>query len=183
MVENGRHTYIDHLLALNSYSISNLHSWLPTEIYTPLRICQWTQLLRSHPDQEYFSYICQGISSGFRIGFDRSHIIHSASGNLSSSNESVIKDYLEREVALSRMWKFPWKISAPGTQISPLSVIPKNKPGKCRLIMDLSSPQGASINDGETSSIKYATIDYLASLVLLHGRGSLLVKADIQEAY
>ena len=52
--------------------------------------------------------------------------------------------------------------------------------------MDLSSPQGASINDGispELSSIKYATIDHLVSLVLLHGRGSLLVKADIQEAY
>ena len=96
----------------------------------------------------------------------------------------LIEDYLEREVALSRMWKFPRNYSIPGTQISPLGLVPKkNKPGKWRLIMDLSSPPGESVNDGISSellSVSYTSLDHL---VLLLGRGSLLVKADIQAAY
>lgn len=52
--------------------------------------------------------------------------------------------------------------------------------------MDLSSPSGASLNDGiapEHSSLSYATLDHLSSLILRAGKGAFLVKADIQEAY
>ena len=62
----------------------------------------------------------------------------------------------------------------------------KNKPGKWPLIVDLSSPNGFSVNDGisqELSSIKYTSLDHLACLVNSVGRGALLVKADIKEAY
>jgi len=157
------------------------------EIYTPLNLFQWSHHLQSHPDRLFFSYIIQGISLGFRIGFDRAHSVQAALNNFPSSNGSIIESYLEREVALSRMWKFPNDYSIPGTQISPLGVIPKkNKPGKWRLIMDLSSPPGVSVNDGissELSSVRYTSLDHLASLVLSLGTGCLLVKADIQEAY
>ena len=54
------------------------------------------------------------------------------------------------------------------------------------MIVDLSAPQGASVNDGidsELSSITCTSIDHLAALVISEGRGSFLVKADIQEAY
>ena len=187
MVSNGLHIYTDHLLAIDSCRSPSPHCRLPMEIFTPLNIHQWTQQLQSHPDGRFFSYIIQGISSGFRIGFNHSHTVLSASSNLPTSNDSIIEDYLEREVALSRMWKFPRNYSIPGTQISPLGLVPKkNKPGKWRLIMDLSSPPGESVNDGissELSSVSYTSLDHLASLVLLLGRGSLLVKADIQEAY
>ena len=71
--------------------------------------------------------------------------------------------------------------------ISPLAMIPKkNKPGKWRLIVDLSSPKGHGVNDDinlEYCSLEYATVDMLAELVLQMGPGSLLVKADIKEAY
>ena len=73
----------------------------------------------------------------------------------------------------------------PGIHISPLGVIPKkNKPGKWRLIVDLSSPAGFSVNDGisqEHSSMRYTCLDHLALLVNSVGRGALLVKADIKE--
>ena len=52
--------------------------------------------------------------------------------------------------------------------------------------MDLSSPAGFSTNDGisqELSSLKYTSVDHLACLINLVGRGALLVKADIKEAY
>ena len=77
------------------------------------------------------------------------------------------------------MWKFPRHYSPPGIHISPLGVIPKkNKPGKYRLIVDLSSPASFSTNDGisqELSSIKYTSVDHLACVINLVGRGALLV--------
>ena len=54
------------------------------------------------------------------------------------------------------------------------------------MIVDLSSPAGFSVNDGisqELSSMKYTSLDHLAYLVNSVGRGALLVKADIKEAY
>ena len=74
-----------------------------------------------------------------------------------------------------------------GVHISLLGLIPKkNKPGKWRMIVDLSSPRGSSINDGissDVASLQYTSIDDLAALVVSQGKGSYLVKADIQEAY
>ena len=71
--------------------------------------------------------------------------------------------------------------------LSPLGAIPnQRKPCKWRLIVDLSSPAGASITDGisaEWSSVSYVSIDHLSSLVISTGKGALLVKADIKEAY
>uniref|UniRef100_A0A1X7VJK1 Reverse transcriptase domain-containing protein n=1 Tax=Amphimedon queenslandica TaxID=400682 RepID=A0A1X7VJK1_AMPQE len=67
------------------------------------------------------------------------------------------------------------------------SPIPKKgKLGKWRLIVDLSSPKSAIVNDGigkEATSISYPTVDHLTLLVQQVGRGSLLVKADVKEAY
>jgi len=186
MVTDSCYIYTDHLLALDSCRAPIHHSLQNTEMYTPLNILQWALQLHPHLDQQFRSYIIQRISSGFRIGFDRSHQVHPASSNLPSSNNSIIQEYLEWEVALSRMWKFPSQFSFPGIQLSPLGVIhKKNKPGKWQLITDLSYPQGCSVNDGissELSSITYTSVNHMASLVMSLGRGSLLVKADIQEA-
>ena len=71
--------------------------------------------------------------------------------------------------------------------LSSLELIPKkNKPGKWLMIIDLSSPQGSNINNGismNIASLQYASIDHLAALVVTEGKGSFLVKVDIQEAY
>ena len=57
--------------------------------------------------------------------------------------------YLRIEVTLHRMQKFPVGINPRGVDPSPLGLIPKkNKPGKSRQIVDLSSLEGLSINDG-----------------------------------
>ena len=133
MLSNGSYVYMDHLLALNSHINPNPQSVqaLSLEVYSPLHLYQWTQDLQSHPDRAFSSYILQGIKSGFRIGFDRAQLLQSATSNLHSTNPAVISEYLEREVSLTRMWKYPHHCSPPGIHISPLGVIPKkNKPGK-----------------------------------------------------
>ena len=183
LISNGSYLYIDHLLSLDSFvdPSSQLTSSLALEACCPLSVSQWSQDLCHHPDKAFSSYILQGIESGFGIGFDRSQALHSAPFNLPSQNSSVISDYLKREISLNRMWKYPRHVSPPGIHFSPIGVIPKkNRPGKWRLIVDLSSPRGFSINDGissDLSTLSYTSVDHLASLVLSHG------KADIQEAY
>ena len=53
-------------------------------------------------------------------------------------------------------------------------------------IIDLSSPQGASVNDGinpEWSSLTYISVDSAAKVVAGFGRGTMLGKMDIGSAY
>ena len=191
MVKDGHYLYTDHLKILDSKRPRpGPQAVLPIisrEVYTPLHLEQWIQELSGHPDSSFASYILEGIQRGFRIGFDRSLNLVSASTNLHCSNPDIVSDYLTREVALHRMWRCPTVVVPKGVHLSPLGIIPKkNKPGKWRMIVDLSSPQGASINDGissEVASLQYTSIDHLAALVVAEGRGSYLVKADIQEAY
>ena len=85
------------------------------------------------------------------------------------------------------MVKLPAGVWPSGTHISPVGAIPKkNKLGKWRLIVDLSSPSDHSINEGicpERSDLSYISVDHLAAMILLEGQGSFMVKADIKEAY
>ena len=71
--------------------------------------------------------------------------------------------------------------------ISPLGAIPKKgRPGKWRLIMDLSSPKGLSINDGiakEDCSFHYASVDWAVQRIVQLGQHTLLAKMDIRKAY
>ena len=77
--------------------------------------------------------------------------------------------------------------SIPGVQVSPFGVIPKgHSPGKWRLIVDLSSPKGSSVNDGISSdlcSLSYISIDDISRVIASVGRGTLLAKIDIKSAY
>ena len=98
---------------------------------------------------------------------------------------TIISHYLQWEVQLGRMCKH--EVKSPKIYLSPLGAIPKkHKLGKWRLIVELSFPDGASINDGiseEWPSVSYVSIDHLSSLVISTGIGAFLVKADIKEAY
>ena len=78
-------------------------------------------------------------------------------------------------------------LSLPLLRISPFGVIPKrNRPGKWRLIVDLSSPEGHSVNDEldrALCSIQYSSIDDAVQIIRRLGPGTLLAKLDLREAY
>ncbi len=71
--------------------------------------------------------------------------------------------------------------------MQPLGIIPKSsQPGKWRLITDLSSPRGASVNetiDPKTCSLSYAAFDQAVTLIRLVGAGAFLAKIDLKSAY
>ena len=157
---------------------------------TPLVWSEWHQELLEHPDQGFKEYILNGIWNGFQIGFDwRSHCI-SATSNMRSAlhNAAVIQEYLEKEVLLGRvLGPVDPERNAVGTQLSPFGVIPKSNPtGKWRLIVDLSSPEGQSVNDGiegESCSLKYLHLDEVTDEIVKSGKGTELAKMDIASAY
>lgn len=71
-------------------------------------------------------------------------------------------------------------------QVSPLGVVPKKGTNKWRLILDLSSPEGHSVNDGippDLCSLSYISVEDAARAVIKAGRGALLAKVDIKSAY
>ena len=114
--------------------------------------------------------------------------LHPASNRSSSRDHSeLITQHLDREVELKRMYKCPYGSKPSWAHTSPIGIIPKkNKPSKWRLIFDLSSPKGLSVNDGiatDLLSLCFTSVDYLCSIILSVGKGAQLVKADIKEAY
>ena len=162
----------------------------PVSKVSPLQLDQFQAELRHHPDQSAVAYVISGIRDGFRIGFDPSLVsLNSASSNMRSSSEhpSVIDSYLQNEVSFGRVAgpfpapPFPW------LHISRFGVIPKNnQPGKWRLILDLSSPEGHSVNDGIPKppfTVQYVSVDAFIDGIMSLGRGTLMAKFDVASAY
>ena len=95
--------------------------------------------------------------------------------------------------------KYPWEELAANQVVrvcdadvglihcSPFGVIPKqSRPNKWRLIVDLSSSEGHSVNDGisrDLSSLSYVSVDDVVAGIVQQGKGTLLVKMDIRQAY
>ena len=75
----------------------------------------------------------------------------------------------------------------PSLVVSRFGVIPKRgQSNMWRLIVDLSSTEGRSVNDGispEDCSLTYISVDNIAECVGALGRGTLLAKSDVKQAY
>ena len=167
---------------------------LPDELKrtaTPLLWRAWAEELRPHPDRKYTGLIVDGIRDGFRIGFDYANQSPvSAAGNLSSARQypQPVEQYLARETGAGRVRALPAEGALSGkVHISRCGVIPKpHQPGKWRLIVDLSSPKGTSVNDGiapSLCSVSYASVEDAISAVMRLGQGSKLAKFDLENAY
>ena len=74
----------------------------------------------------------------------------------------------------------------PNIQVSPLGLVPKKAPGEFRLIHHLSFPEGDAINSNipkEMTAVSYQSIDTAISLIKQVGKGALLAKTDLENAY
>lgn len=118
----------------------------------------------------------EGLRSGFRVGFDYSRSCRGSHRNMRLTHEhaQVVRDYLAVECAAGRVLgplspdDFLW------VHTSSFGVIPKKTPGKWRLIVDLSAPGGASVNDGVKSDLcamRYVSVDHARRAVVAKGKG------------
>ena len=137
----------------------------------------WKAELATHPDNLFASWICNGFKHGFSIGFssEAPELCSSHFNMLSASEHSqVVSEYIAKELSSQHLMLVNPSAMGNPTQgrihISPLGVISKKGCPNCwRLIMDLSTPAGHSVNDGisrELCSLHYASLDDTAARVI-----------------
>ena len=185
------YAYTPDLVALDSCHPSHRSPPHPAlaRVTTPLKLPAWRAALSGHPDPRFVTYILDGIEHGFRIGFERPRPLRTSTGNCPSAeaHPQIVVEYIQKEVMLGRFIG-PFTAGAiPHMQLSKFGVIPKgHTPGKWRLITDLSSPKGQSVNDGiapPLCSLRYVTVDDIAAAAAALGRGALIAKLDVESAY
>ena len=159
-------------------------------VSTPLDLSAWCYFLRGYPDRDLVHFFLQGLSEGFRVGFDYQHtVLKSARQNLACaiSHPTVVDEYLQIEVKLSRVAGPLSSSNLQEIHYSRFGVIPKNhQHNKWRLIVDLSHPRKHSVNDGipkDLCSIKYITIEDAIKDIITLGKGTMLAKVDIKSAF
>ena len=89
--------------------------------------------MSSHPDQNFASYIIQGLTHGFRVGFRYGEsTLKQSKGNMAIDNPQVVSDYIAEELAANRLIELtPGAAESLGIHCGPIGIIPKkNKPGK-----------------------------------------------------
>ena len=185
----GHYRYISDLLSLASAAPTQAGiSW--PRYCSSVRVDLLRPFLASHPDQSYAAYIVDGLRDGFHIGFNYSHAqLRPCRHNHPScrANPGIISERLSAELAAGRLLGPIAPHHLPAVHVSPIGLVPKpHKPNKFRLIMDLSCPATRSVNDGIPSnlcSLKYASVDDAVAKVQALGRGTMLVKMDLQDAY
>ena len=146
--------------------------------------------MRAHPNRRFTSWLISGLSERFRIEYGgEASKRPRVRRNLPSAREhpAVVDSYLQGEIAMGRVVGPVPLEHARWVCISPFGVIPKpHKPGRWRMIVDLSSPKGSSINDAirpEWCSTRYIRVEDTVGRCLQLGPGATLAKLDIQSAY
>ena len=101
-------------------------------------------------------------------------------------NESIIQSKLNAELEKGRI-SGPYKKPPLENMIfSPLGLVPKKTPNEFRLIHDLSFPKGESVNshiDKASSTVEYETLDTCIGIINSIGKGCLISKADLKDAF
>ena len=183
----GVYPYIRDLLALDACRPPRpVEADCLRRVATPLHVPAWASALDEHPDANFRQYIVNGLTYGFRIGFDRRQLLGSVRRNIPSAetHPAVVGEYLTREADAGRIIG-PLEVT--GLHVNRIGVIPKgHTPGKWRLITDLSFPPGRSVNDGidpGLCSMSYITVDTVAKKLASLGPGALMAKVDVESAY
>ena len=155
---------------------------------TPINVGRFRRLLFNHPDKSFTDYVLSGLESGFAIGYTAQHF-NLVSPNLSSAQRSqhqlFITNHLQSCCSNNETAGPFLRPPFHPFHCSGIGVVPK-KSGKLRLIHDLSSPKGISVNDGisrQDFSLHYISIDHAITAILRKGRGTFLSKVDIRNAF
>ena len=157
-------------------------------VMTPLKWSAWEYAQQAHPDSVHHR---RGYPEWFPYRLKQSRQLRPKWQNMSSAYErpAIVSDYLAEERCHNRILGPlpPSHEQLVHTCMSSFSVIPKrNQQNKWRLILELSSPEDHSINDGiksEWCSLSYVSVDNIAQTILQLGQGTLLAKTDVKHAY
>ena len=153
---------------------------------TPIDIPVLASYLMGY-DPERKDFVMNGLTHGFRVCYQGPRNVSRTSVNHYSAlirpqhTQQIIEDELSKNQLIG-----PFKLP-PFTEFisSPIALVPKTD-GSFRFIHNLSWPPKNSINwsiDKADSSVKYETIDHFIALIQQWGKGALMGKTDLKNAF
>ncbi len=151
-----------------------------------VHIPRFTDELVMYPDRDRANKVIQGLIHGFDLGFRGEFTETSPPNNASSKrHKDLLTTSVNKEVERGHTAGPFDEPPFVRNHISPLGADLKPD-GSARLIMDLSQPQGSSINEfisKEEFPTEYVHFDVATALVRKMGKGCLLSKVDIKHAF
>ena len=156
-----------------------------------LKLAVWRSRLHNYSDK----VVCEYLEYGFPLDFDRKRKVSDKErrNHKGARNYPLFIDkYLEKETSAHRIVG-PFKqnpLSVP-LIVSPMNTVPKSSEDERRVIVDLSWPHGASVNDGiskniylgELINLHYASVEQVCQMVMRVGKGAHIYKRDLRHAY
>jgi Reverse transcriptase (RNA-dependent DNA polymerase) len=173
-----------------SFAISTVDAeLLPTSTANGLQAFGISELLSTYPNRRFVDTLLSIALHGARIGFEGQ-----PSGRVQRRNHSTafvhpqtISESIRREIEKGRVKEIS---SLPiNSFCSPIGLVPKSTNGVqtgWRIIFDLSSPEGSSVNDGipkQYGTIAYKSLNDAICLVAQAGKGAVMMKRDLKAAF
>ncbi len=151
----------------------------------PLLIEGWRKCLNEHPDKHFVSAILGIIKRGAKIGYIDPRVFR-IGANHTSANEAptILTADVNKQLQADRLTV----LTPPLPEFyvcSPLGLVSKHD-GGWRRIHDLSSPKNISVNDGiprHRETLEYAAVDDAIAALITQGRGAMLLKEDLVDAF
>ncbi len=187
-IATGQYRYMRDLLSLDRCRPQTVSApvWPtgPTQISLPALL----RAMHCHPDQAFSANIFEGLSRGFRVGFDRRHTLQCRPCNHPSTDQCppAVSSRITSDLQQGYLVGPVPEDLLPLVHVSPIGLVPKPHSDKFRMIVDLSTPHGGSVNDGilnDLCSLQYASVDQAVSIILQLGPGTQLAKLDLRDAY
>ena len=167
-------------------NFNNLFVPLPNCIETPINVANFVKECEGYPFPDVVDYLVTGFENDFSLGYTGSWFaitpknLKSALDNESHVTAAIIKELEGKHIA-GLFLKPPIK----PLHCSPLGAVPK-KDDSWRLIIDLSSPRGYSVNERiskDELSVMFSKFDDAVNLVRKLGKGAHMAKPDVRHAF
>jgi hypothetical protein len=154
---------------------------------TRLILSAWMRLLVGHPDQAEVQKTLTGIKFGENLGFvgPRKILISPSPRSLDSDSANAISENILKRLKSGNILGPFIQIPTHGFRSSSIYAIPKSEGGK-RIIHNLSSPDGFSVNDNLNMSefnCTFAPFNTCLGIITEVGKGCFLAKMDWSGAY
>lgn len=148
--------------------------------------------LKNHPDRSFVNYLIDGFVQGFNTGLSCLPTYSFECKNLQSANRFPESTSELIETELNKGYIIGPYDTIPYSQyrINPVGIAVGKYSGKKRLIVDMSAPHDndthPSLNElisREEFSLSYVTIDDAIRLIKKLGKGALMCKVDLMDAF
>jgi len=152
---------------------------------SPINIKELSNLLHGY---HLANYIVEGFTYGFSLSYKGPQApLTSSNSPTILANPQVVADKLQQELSNHRIAGPFQSPPMPNFKCSPLSLRPKQQPGKFRLLHNLSFPYDeTSVNRNipkAAATVQYQTLQDAIDLIHRHSPHPYLAKSDIADAF